>query len=49
MRARARKLRIAQTDAEKILWKSLKKRQIKDVKFRRQYIIGFYIVDFVIT
>ena len=47
MRERARKLRIAQTDVEKILWKKLRKSQIKDVKFRRQYIIGFYIVDFI--
>ena len=47
MQERARKLRIAQTSAERILWKNLKKRQIKDVKFRRQYIIGFYIVYFV--
>jgi very-short-patch-repair endonuclease len=47
MRERARKLRTVQTKPERILWKNLKKRQIRNVKFRRQYIIGFYIVDFV--
>lgn len=47
MRDRARELRNAQTDAEQKLWQALRKRQIHGLKFRRQYCIGHYIVDFV--
>jgi very-short-patch-repair endonuclease len=43
----ARKLREDQTDVEKALWYHLRNRQINDAKFRRQYTIGKYIVDFV--
>jgi len=43
----ARKLRINQTDAEKIIWKHLKAKQINYLKFRRQQPIGPYIVDFI--
>ncbi len=34
------------TDAEKILWSRLRKRQIKGLQIYRQRIIGNYIVDF---
>ena len=34
------------TACEKILWKKLKDKNIRGVKFRRQHAIGFYIVDF---
>ncbi|MBA4394464.1 MAG: hypothetical protein C0407_13005 [Desulfobacca sp.] len=44
---RARELRKNLTDAEKVLWKHLRLRQINDYKFRRQQPIGKYIVDFV--
>ena len=44
---RAKDLRKSQTDAEKLLWQQLRNRQIGDVKFRRQYVFGEYIVDFV--
>lgn len=44
---RAKCLRRYQTDAEKKLWGHLRNRQIEGVKFRRQYVIGKYIVDFV--
>ncbi|MET0094265.1 MAG: endonuclease domain-containing protein [Sedimenticola sp.] len=44
---RARELRCNQTDAEQLLWKSLKGRQLNGYKFRRQYPIHPYIVDFV--
>jgi very-short-patch-repair endonuclease len=44
---RARKLRKNSTDAERLLWKYLKAKQIFGLKFRRQEQIGFYIVDFV--
>jgi len=42
----ARNLRKNQTDAEKKLWRYLLNRQLKDFKFRRQYIIDGYIADF---
>ena len=43
----ARKLRRNQTDVEKVLWYKLRNRQLKGIKFHRQYQIGPYIVDFV--
>lgn len=43
---RARQLRKNQTDAEKLLWNYLRNRQIEGCKFRRQWPIGIYIVDF---
>lgn len=43
---RCRKLRKDQTDAECILWNILRNRQLDGVKFRRQYPIGIYILDF---
>ena len=47
MRERARSLRKNQTDAEQKMWGSLRNRQFYGLKFRRQYPIGGYIVDFV--
>ena len=41
-----RKLRKKQTDAERKLWTMLYNRQLSGVKFRRQFPIGGYIVDF---
>ncbi len=41
-----RKLRKSQTDAEKKLWTILRNRQLAGVKFRRQFPIGGYILDF---
>ena len=43
----ARGLRKSHTDAELLLWKYLRTRQMDGVKFRRQQPIGKYIVDFV--
>ena len=43
----ARNLRKNSTEAEKILWQRLKNKQLEGFKFRRQQIIGRYIVDFV--
>ena len=43
---RARGLRRASTEAEKLLWQKLRARQLSGVKFRRQAPIGSYIVDF---
>ena len=42
----ARQLRKEHTPAEKILWQHLRKRQVKGVKFRRQFAIDRFIVDF---
>ena len=42
----SRVLRKNQTDAERILWNVLHNRQICGAKFRRQYSIGNYILDF---
>jgi len=43
----ARKLRNRQTDAEAVLWRRLRDRQISNCKFVRQEPIGNYICDFV--
>ena len=45
--ANARSLRKKSTDAERLLWKHLRMRQLGAYKFRRQHPIGNYIVDFV--
>ena len=42
----SRILRRSQTDAEKKLWSILRNRQLLDVKFRRQFSISQYIIDF---
>ncbi len=41
-----RKLRNNQTYAEKILWMSLRRRQICDVRFLRQYSVNYFVIDF---
>ncbi|TCZ74722.1 endonuclease domain-containing protein [Flaviaesturariibacter aridisoli] len=43
----ARSNRRAMTPAESALWQRVRKRQLGGHKFRRQHIIGRYIVDFV--
>lgn len=43
----ARNLRKNSTEAEKVLWHRLKNKQMEGFKFRRQQIIGRYVVDFV--
>jgi len=43
---RARGLRRASTEAEKLLWQKLRARQLGGAKFRRQTPISPYIVDF---
>jgi very-short-patch-repair endonuclease len=42
----ARQLRQSQTDAETLLWFLLRERRFCGFKFRRQYPIGGYILDF---
>jgi very-short-patch-repair endonuclease len=44
--ARARKMRTDPTPEEASLWQSLRKCQLGGYKFRRQHVIGAYIVDF---
>ena len=43
---KARNLRKNMTEQERMLWQYLRKRSINNFKFRRQYPIGNYIVDF---
>ena len=42
----AREKRRQPTHAEKVLWERLRNRQLDGAKFRRQDVIGGYIVDF---
>ena len=44
---KSRSLRALQTNAEALLWKALRNRQLSRWKFRRQHPIDRYIVDFV--
>ncbi len=46
-RQRARALRRGQTEQEQFVWKKLRDRRFADFKFRRQFPVGNYIVDFV--
>jgi very-short-patch-repair endonuclease len=46
-RGRARALRAASTDAERIVWNLIRAHRLNGVGFRRQTPIGPYIVDFV--
>ncbi|MGB9553786.1 MAG: endonuclease domain-containing protein [bacterium] len=43
---KSRILRRNQTEAEKKLWALLRNRQLSGVKFRRQFSVGGYILDF---
>ena len=42
----SRELRKDMTDAEKLLWSRIRRKQLKGCQFYRQKIIGNYIVDF---
>ena len=44
---RARQLRKVSPDAELHMWRLLRNRRFRDLKFRRQHPIGHYIADFV--
>jgi len=43
----SRNLRKNQTDAENLLWRHLRGKQLEGLRFRRQHPLGRYIVDFV--
>lgn len=45
-KGKRQQLRRAMTDAEKRVWIFLRKRQVKGIKFRRQYSIDQFIIDF---
>jgi len=46
MRVRAREMRKTPTPAELILWESLRGRKLLDRKFRRQFALDCFILDF---
>ncbi|HVG07612.1 MAG TPA: endonuclease domain-containing protein [Thermoanaerobaculia bacterium] len=46
VRTRAKELRQTQTPAEKAMWGLLREHRLEGLKFRRQYPIGIFIVDF---
>jgi very-short-patch-repair endonuclease len=46
-KAFANSLRNSPTDAERALWKSLRGDSLNGLRFRRQFPLGIYIVDFV--
>jgi very-short-patch-repair endonuclease len=46
LRHHSRLLRTNMTKSERLLWMRLRRKQLKDVQFYRQRIIGNYIVDF---
>ena len=45
-RDKRRALRAAETSSESLLWEHLRDRRAGGLKFRRQYSVGVYIVDF---
>jgi len=47
MRERSRRLRRDETGAEARVWDMLRDRRLGGLKFRRQHVIGGYVVDFV--
>jgi len=47
MTRRARRLRRETTFPERMLWGSLRGRRFGNIKFRRQHVIGPYVVDFI--
>ena len=46
LKKNARTLRRNQTDAERLLWSRLRRKQLSQVQFYRQKPVGKYIVDF---
>src|SRR5262245_22875626 len=46
LQSQARELRRSMTPAEVILWRKLRNRRFDNFKFRRQHVIGGFIVDF---
>lgn len=46
MKRRARELRQNSNPLEEIVWKRLRDRRLGRFKFRRQYVVGSFVVDF---
>lgn len=46
VKEKRRKLRQHQTNAEDLVWRFLRNRQLLGLKFRRQYSVNKYIIDF---
>ena len=46
LKDRRRDLRTNSTDAERCLWRIIRNKQIRGIKFWRQYSVGPYIIDF---
>ena len=46
LKTKRKTLRQNQTDTEKLLWQYLRNKQIRGLKFFRQYSVGSYILDF---
>ena len=47
LKTKSRELRSNSTDAERLLWLQLRRRQLAGFRFRRQHPIGDFIADFV--
>lgn len=47
LKSNSRALRNNQTEAEKKIWYFLRLRNLNNRKFRRQFVLGKYIVDFI--
>jgi very-short-patch-repair endonuclease len=45
----ARRLRQEATPAEQVMWEAVRNRRLDGLKFRRQYAIGPYVLDFCCT
>ncbi len=46
LKSLGRRLRGSLTDAEKLLWSKLRRKQIENLQFNRQKPVGNYIIDF---
>lgn len=42
----ARELRVNETEAEKVLWERISKKQVNGLRFRRQHPVLYFIADF---
>ena len=45
-KGKRRNLRQNQTEAEKLVWRFLRKRQLLDTKFKRQFSVDHFVIDF---
>ena len=45
-KGKRRNLRQNQTEAEKLVWRFLRKRQLLETKFKRQFSVDHFVIDF---